>query len=435
MKSIASESPAPDAAPTAETPLAIPFAMSPYREIGLEGLSEEKKQLVRKFAEDGYVIVDVEMDDFNATADGIMEGLKDRYPEKDRRVAEGWYDVPAVRDLATAPFIIDVLTTLYGRRPLPFQTLNFDVGTGQAAHSDTIHFHCSPKNYMCGAWVALEDIDAENGPLFAYPGSQKLPDYDMTTLGLPPQIKNYGLYEQRIVQIMDGLGIKRKEFHVKKGQAIIWAANLVHGGTHVIDTERTRHSQVTHYYFDDGMYYFPMGSDPMNGKVTGREVIDLVSGKYVKHRNNGVEFPEADYDQCWRYERPLPDFIQGTPDIPPPKDAPEPVAPVTPLAPAPAQIDGDVSERVVNLQESINALRTEAYQFQLSFTEMVEDNKRGQASQVEADELQGRLAAMAEDNLKKDAYIKKRDDELAYRMARRVTKTWRTVTGKPKDER
>ncbi|MFT4710839.1 MAG: hypothetical protein ACI8Q9_001970 [Planctomycetota bacterium] len=83
----------------------------------------------------------------------------------------------------------------------------------------------------------------------------------------------------------------------------------------------------------------------------------------------------------------------------------------------------------------MNALRTEAYQFQLSFTEMVEDNKRGQASQVEADELQGRLAAMAEDNLKKDAYIKKRDDELAYRMARRVTKTWRTVTGKPKDER
>ena len=36
---------------------------------------------------------------------------------------------------------------------------------------------------------------------------------------------------------------------------------------------------------------------------------------------------------------------------------------------------------------------------------------------------------------KKDAYIKKRDQEFAYRAARRVTKTWRAVTGKPKDER
>ena len=433
MKSLASEVPAPDAPPTAETPLAIPFAMSPYRERGLEGLPEKTQDLVRKFAEDGYVIVDMEMDDFDATADGIMNGLKGRYPEKDRRVAEAWYDVPAVRDLAIAPFIIETLTTLYGRRPLPFQTLNFDVGTGQAAHSDTIHFHCSPKNYMCGAWVALEDIDAENGPLFAYPGSHKLPDYDMTTLGLPPQIKNYGLYEQRIVEIMDGMGFKRREFHVKKGQAVIWAANLVHGGTHVIDSSRTRQSQVTHYYFEDGMYYFPMGSDPMNGKVTGREVIDLVTGKYVRHRNNGVDFPEADYDQCWRYERPLPDFITGTPDITAPKVPPPPVAPEPP--PAPDLSEGSISERVINLQESMHSLHTESKQFQASFEELVHDNKRGQAWQAKAAEIQEKLDAMTEDNVKKDAYIKKRDDEFAYRAARRVTKTWRAINGKPKDQR
>lgn len=431
MKSLASESPAPDASPTADTPLAIPFAMSPYRELGLKDLPAKTQDLVRKFAEDGYVIVDMDMDDFEATADGIMNGLAGRYPEEDRRIAEAWYDVPEVRDLATTPFIIETLTTLYGRRPLPFQTLNFDVGTGQAAHSDTIHFHCSPKNYMCGAWVALEDIDAENGPLFAYPGSHKLPDYDMTTLGLPPQIKNYWLYEQRIVEIMDGMGFKRREFHVKKGQAVIWAANLVHGGTEVIDPKRTRQSQVTHYYFEDGMYYFPMGSDPMNGKVTGREVIDLVTGKYVKHRNNGVDFPEANYDQCWRYERPLPDFITGTPDIPPPKGSP----PLTPSLPAPDLTQGSVSQRLINLQESMHALRTESNQLKTSFEEIVEDYKSGHEWQVKAAEAQDKLEAMAEDNLKKDAYIKKRDQEFAYRAARRVTKTWRAVTGKPKDER
>ena len=32
-----------------------------------------------------------------------------------------------------------------------------------------------PEGFMCGVWVALEDMDMENGPLVYYPGSHKLP--------------------------------------------------------------------------------------------------------------------------------------------------------------------------------------------------------------------------------------------------------------------
>ena len=75
------------------------------------------------------------------------------------RVFNGWKISRAVRAIALAPRILRVLRQLYGRKPLPFQTLNFPIGTEQKVHSDVIHFASDPPTYMCGVWVALEDID------------------------------------------------------------------------------------------------------------------------------------------------------------------------------------------------------------------------------------------------------------------------------------
>ena len=63
---------------------------------------------------------------------------------------------------------------LFGRKVLALQHLNFPIGTQQPAHFDTMAFQSDPPNYMCGVWVALEDMDMDNGPLIYYPGSYKL---------------------------------------------------------------------------------------------------------------------------------------------------------------------------------------------------------------------------------------------------------------------
>jgi len=47
---------------------------------------------------------------------------------------------------------MDLLAFLYQRRPIPFQTLNFDSGTEQATHSDLVHFYSFPRRFMCGVW-------------------------------------------------------------------------------------------------------------------------------------------------------------------------------------------------------------------------------------------------------------------------------------------
>jgi hypothetical protein len=57
------------------------------------------------------------------------------------------------------------------------------------------------------------------------------------------------------------------------GEAIIWASNLIHGGSLPVDNNLTRLSQVTHYFFEGAeKYYTPLLSDPKNGKWTLRNV-------------------------------------------------------------------------------------------------------------------------------------------------------------------
>ena len=149
---------------------------------------------------------------------------------------------------------------LFGRKPLPFQTLNFPSATQQHAHSDTIHFNSSPKGFVAGVWIALEDIDMENGPLIYYPGSHKMREYTMNSFGLEAGSENYPEYEQAIQQLINEKELSPDYGTIKKGEALIWHSNLLHGGSALKDVSRSRHSQVTHYFFSGCKYYTPMDS-------------------------------------------------------------------------------------------------------------------------------------------------------------------------------
>lgn len=191
------------------------------------------------------------------------------------RIQDAWQSSPAVREIATSSTILEVLSVLYQKGPVPFQTLNFEHGTEQRAHSDTIHFNTLPYGFMCGVWVALEDIDASNGPLFYYPGSHRLPVFHMSDLGLEPGADRYPQYEDRIEQILGDGNFQRETALLKRGQAFIWSSNIFHGGSKILDNTRTRRSQVTHYYFPGCVYYTPLLSDPQNHLWMLRQVKDI----------------------------------------------------------------------------------------------------------------------------------------------------------------
>ncbi|NES91359.1 phytanoyl-CoA dioxygenase family protein, partial [Okeania sp. SIO2B9] len=208
------------------------------------------------------------------------------------RIQDAWTFNQDVKKIATSSKIINLLKILYQREPIPFQTLNFKFGTQQSTHSDSIHFSSMPARFMCGVWVALEDVDANNGPLHYYPGSHKLPIFDLNDLGITGSYQNkpydvYPIYEEFLQSLIEHNGLKKVELYVKKGQALIWAANLLHGGSPVLDKNRTRYSQVTHYYFSDCMYYIPLLSDPFLHRIHLKEVRNIMTGKVVDHIYNG----------------------------------------------------------------------------------------------------------------------------------------------------
>lgn len=259
-------------------------------------LDTRTKALVQHYADYGYVVIDLEMPDFERWRQEIIQGLATEYRGQ-QRIQDAWLFNPAVRAIAIQPQILALLEVLYQRRPIPFQTLNFPIGTQQRTHSDTIHFHSLPERYMCGVWVALEDIDLYNGPLHYYPGSHKLSIVEFQNIGLTPGYANYGQYEDYIQSLILQHGLERVELSVRKGQTLIWSANLLHGGSPILDHTRTRHSQVTHYFFADCLYYKPMLSTPDQKYLY--EVVDISTRQLAAQIYQGQAIAYRD-PRSWR---------------------------------------------------------------------------------------------------------------------------------------
>ncbi|MBU9629625.1 hypothetical protein KTE60_10040 [Burkholderia multivorans] len=71
-------------------------------------------------------------------------------------------------------------------------------------------------------------------------------------------------------------GASIKTFEARNGQALIWCANLLHGGSPQIDPAMSRWSQVAHYFFDNCVYYTPEFSDEYLGRLQLRNLVNIV---------------------------------------------------------------------------------------------------------------------------------------------------------------
>jgi hypothetical protein len=142
-------------------------------------------------------------------------------------------------------------SVLFGRKAEPCATITFHHGSGQAAHQDMAVFHIYPHNYLIGAWLALEDISPESGPLMFYPGSHHermfdafatYPQHNLRTCTPSTTARYYDEYVAALTA-----KYPRKEFLGKKGQVLLWHGMLLHGGIKVVRPELTRRSFVTHF--------------------------------------------------------------------------------------------------------------------------------------------------------------------------------------------
>ena len=279
------------------------------------GLNAEEERIANDLHEKGFAVFDFSDADLNDRIKRIQSHLGPRYgidfadPHSDktngeRRIQDAWKFDEDVRAIAANQAVIDLLSKLYGRKAFPFQTLNFPVGTQQDGHCDSVHFSSLPERFMCGVWLAMEDIGPDAGPLFYYPGSHKWPIMTNSLIGRRGYGSNLSSaqdpYGPAWQALRDVYGAQEERFLPRKGQALIWCANLLHGGSRQNDPTLTRWSQVTHYYFDDCIYYTPAFSDEAVGQLDMRQLVAISDDQPRANRYLGETIVARQEPSSWR---------------------------------------------------------------------------------------------------------------------------------------
>jgi hypothetical protein len=271
-------------------------------------LTPEEARIAIELHDRGYAVIDFPDPEIDSRMERIKTHLGPRYgvdfadPQSDktageRRVQDAWKFDEDVKAIAANRLLLDLLGKLYGRAAFPFQTLNFPVGTQQEAHTDAVHFSSLPERFMCGVWLAMEDIAPEAGPVFYIPGSHKWPQLSNAMIGRRGHGSALGSAQdpfangwRALREVHDAV---EEPFLARKGQALIWTANLLHGGSRQTDPRLTRWSQVTHYYFEDCIWYTPAFSDEALGRLQLRQPMSIADGQTRVNRWLGEDVRPA----------------------------------------------------------------------------------------------------------------------------------------------
>jgi phytanoyl-CoA hydroxylase len=228
------------------------------------------------FVDDGYISVPLGLGpEFCARFDAEIGALWKQRPadlavsppgaggptsfrDYDGPVRERGYRIPdlhgysaSARDLYLHPELFHLIELIFGEPALAFQSLYFEYGSAQGAHRDPMFVSVQPPLNLCAAWIALEDITADSGPLKYVPGSHRLPWFEFSPGSIacgheatPEKFTEFGVW---LHHEMKNRGLAWRELTCNQGDAFIWHGGLVHGGAAIANPERTRKSFVVHY--------------------------------------------------------------------------------------------------------------------------------------------------------------------------------------------
>jgi phytanoyl-CoA hydroxylase len=163
---------------------------------------------------------------------------------------------PAARELMFAEPISDFLGLIFESKAFASQSLGFMRGSGQEGHQDSAYVPFTIPRQFAATWVALEDVTIGAGELFYYPGSHRSADFlyggrfksivEAERCGYTVDRAEVERHVVKLRQRAKQTGLDKKVLEAKKGDVLVWHADLVHGGNPV-SSNTTRKSFVTHY--------------------------------------------------------------------------------------------------------------------------------------------------------------------------------------------
>ena len=189
-----------------------------------------------------------------------------------------------VRNLGFHPAVARMLHLLFERPALASQSLGFYRGSAQPMHQDSAYVAYSLPQQFAAAWIALEDVKPGGGELMYFPGShRRLPEFlydgkykSVVEAGRSLVAKQViGRDDGRHVELIESeaarLGLPRQRFMAKRGEILLWHADLAHGGS-TISRNDSRKSLVFHFC--------PREVAPLFMEYGGREIRAHNAGMY-----------------------------------------------------------------------------------------------------------------------------------------------------------
>lgn len=154
------------------------------------------------------------------------------------RLLDTYTCLPESHEVLYSWAIAGVLAKLFGGPATCFQSLHFFVGSEQAVHQDTAYVVIKedPLAFV-GVWIALEDIQPGTGELCYYEGSHLIPPFHYDRAGrlhFNHEIDSQATHAEHLDYLRvrsDVGGMPLRRFAPRKGDALIWHAQLAHGGS------------------------------------------------------------------------------------------------------------------------------------------------------------------------------------------------------------
>ena len=234
-------------------------------------LTQPDRESLLSFDDNGFAVISnylpaKQADEVNAEIASLLKQKKIKFTNGNK-IMFAIHASPLLQHIGNDEQLKEILSVLLGGRAVLFQSINFLTGSEQATHSDSIHMTTYPLGGLLGVWIALEDITEENGPLHYYPESHKLPyylnaDYNNEGNALLLGNKSYADYEKMISQKIKERKLNKVKFFAKKGDLLIWHANLFHGGEPHLNKAKTRKSMVLHYFKEEAICYHEITQRP-----------------------------------------------------------------------------------------------------------------------------------------------------------------------------
>jgi ectoine hydroxylase-related dioxygenase (phytanoyl-CoA dioxygenase family) len=264
-------------------------------------LSVGEEASLRKFAEDGYFILPIDLSAEDAAAidrdvdalwsnrpsnvafayDSPPRRFSEAVPAEDRKPRYRIHELHSASETALRlylhPQIHRYASLILGETAVATQSLYFEYGSQQALHRDSVVVPTPQFGRLVAAWIALEDIAPESGPLSYVPGSQRLPFYELSPGRhvYDPSVHTAKDVEAAVAFYAAELERSKlpvKQFTARRGEVLIWHSALTHGGSPTLDPQRTRKSFVVHFS--------TLSAHPTR-ECAVRETVDGVAGESV----------------------------------------------------------------------------------------------------------------------------------------------------------